>query len=107
MLEPEDFAIGSSLSDLASTLVAANKLEEALIYSQRALDHRLGQEGCDSWYISCEHFTLARILYRLDRDTEALTHHDALLGSLSRLQELDEDEQWLQAEAIELRKAIT
>jgi nephrocystin-3 len=106
VLEPEDFQIGRALGGLAKTLEAAGKLEEALTYSQRTLDHRLTNEGPDAWWTNLERLDLARVLHKLDRSAEALNLLDQLHESMAKLQEPDEGDLQLVVDAKELQKSI-
>jgi nephrocystin-3 len=107
VLEPGDFDIGRALSGLAKTLEAAGKLDEALIYAQKCLDHRMEHQGPDDFYTNRNRLDLARVLHKLGQFAEASAQLDALLASLSTVEMLDESDQQLQAEAKELREAIT
>jgi len=107
VLKPDDFDIARAISGLAKTLEAADKLEEALIYAQKCLDHRLEHQGPNDFYTNRNRLDLARVQHKLGLFAEASTQLDALLASLSNLEERSDCEQQLQAEAIVFCHAIT
>jgi tetratricopeptide (TPR) repeat protein len=105
VLEPEDFQIGRALGGLAKTLEAAGKLEEALTYSQQALDHRLAQEGPDAWWTNRERFDLARVLLKLGHKSEASALLQKLMASMNHNDDLDDADRQLISDAAELLRA--
>lgn len=106
-LAPSDFQNGRALGGLAKTLEAAGKLDEALIYAQKCLDHRMEHQGPDDFYTNRNRLDLARVLHKLGQFAEASTQLDALLASLSTIEDLDESEEDLQTKAILLRQIIS
>ena len=105
VLEPGDFQIGRALGGLAKTLELASKLEEALDYRQQALNHRLANEGPDAWCTNRGRLDLARVLQKLDRQTEAHALVRELQASMDQLEEPDEDDRLLISEASELTRS--
>ncbi|QPN66566.1 tetratricopeptide repeat protein [Synechococcus sp. CBW1006] len=105
VLEAGDFRIGRALGGLAKTLEAAGKLEEALAYRQQALDHRLAYEGPDDWWTNRGRLDLARVLQKLGRQADALALLQELQVSMDRIDEPDDDDQALRAEADALLSA--
>jgi tetratricopeptide (TPR) repeat protein len=101
-LEPGDIYIGRALGGLAKTLEAAGKLEEALNYTQQALDHHLEHQGTDDWHTNRKRFNMARLLHKLDRNTEAVELLRELQVSMGRNDEPDDDDRQLISDASEL-----
>jgi tetratricopeptide (TPR) repeat protein len=106
LLEPDDFQIGRALGGLAKTLEAAGKLEEGVTYGQLALDHRHRYEGDKAWITNLERLDLARILHKLNRTTEALTHLTDLERSIQSIEDPDDDDRQLLEDARTLRHSI-
>ena len=106
VLEPEDFDIGRALGGLSRTLELARKLEDALAYRQQALAHRLEYEGSDAWWTNRNRLDLARILQKLERFDQAIALLDELQTSMAGIEDPDQDDQELLAEAVELRALI-
>ena len=106
VLEPSDLGIGRALGGLAKTLEKAGKLEEASVYAQQALDHRLEHEGPAACWSNRERLNLARVLHKLSRSAEATQLLDALQASISSITEPDEDDRQLLADAAALRDQI-
>ena len=100
------FDIGRALGGLAKTMEAAGKLEEALKVYKQCLDHRLQYEGPDSFYTNLERLDLARVLHKLDRNTEAIELLRELQASMGRNDEPDDDDRQLIADASRLRSTI-
>jgi tetratricopeptide (TPR) repeat protein len=105
VLEPDDFQIGLALGGLARTLEQGDKLEESLIYSQQALDHRKTHEGFDEWCTNRERFDLASVLEKLGRHADACTLLTELLESMSKISP-DHEDRKLISEAEELLMAV-
>ena len=106
MLKPGDFDIGRALGGLAKTLEAAGKLEEALNYAQQALNHHLEHQGPDDWHSNRKRLDLARLLHKLDRNTEAIELLQELQASMGRNDEADDDDRQLISDAGELMRAL-
>jgi tetratricopeptide (TPR) repeat protein len=102
VLEPGDFQTGRALGGLAKTLELAGKLEEALTYSQQALEHSLTHEGPDALWTNRERLDLARVLHKLGRNSEATSPLQELQASMARINEPDDDDRRLISEAEEL-----
>jgi tetratricopeptide (TPR) repeat protein len=105
-LEPGDFDIGRALGGLAKTLEAAGKLEEALNYTQQALDDHLEHQGTDDWHTNRKRLDMARLLHKLDRNTETIELLRELQASMGRNDEPDDDDRQLMADASGLRSTI-
>ncbi|QPN66539.1 tetratricopeptide repeat protein [Synechococcus sp. CBW1006] len=105
-LDPDDFEIGTVLGDFAVTLWRSDKDEEAMLYAQQALDHRLRFEGPGSWFTNSERLSAAWLLGKLGRNTEALELLDQLQRSLGTKAEPDDDDRNLLEEAAELTDEI-
>ncbi|MEB3307904.1 MAG: tetratricopeptide repeat protein [Cyanobacteriota bacterium] len=97
VLEPNDFGIGRALGGLAKTLEEASKLDEARVYAQQALVHRLDHEGPDAWWTNRKRLDLARVVSRLGRSVEAMQLLDALQASITSNAEPDDDERVIRA----------
>ena len=106
VLEPSDFGIGRALGGLAKTLEGAGKLDEALVYAQQALDHRLEHQGPDDWNTNFDRLDLARIFHKVGRSLEARGQLDELERSLTQQEEPSELDQMLLADSAELRHTI-
>ncbi len=106
VLEPDDFKIGRALGGLAKTLEAAGKLQEATTYYQLALEHRHRCEGDNAWITNLERLHLARILHKLNRTPEALTHLADLERSIQSIEDADDDDRQLLEDARTLRHSI-
>ena len=106
VLEPEDFGIGRALGGLAKTLELAGKLDEALNYAQLCLDHRLEHQGPDDWHTNRERLDLARVLHKLERNTEAVKLLLELQASMGRIDEPDDDDRQLMGDAAVLKGKI-
>jgi nephrocystin-3 len=105
-LESADYGIGRALGGLAKTLEDAQKLDEALVYAQQAFNHRLQYEGSDNWFANYDRLDLARVLYKLKHNPEALDHLDQLQASLTSKEQPDADDTELLQKAEELRGEI-
>ena len=105
-LEPGDFLIGKALRGIAMTMEAAGNLEEALIYSQQALEHRQAHEGPDSWWANRERLDLARVLHKLARSAEAQKMLDQLEMSKKDIVKPDDSDTKLMEEAETLRRDL-
>jgi nephrocystin-3 len=106
VLEPEDFQIGRALGGLAKTLELAGKFEEALHFSQQALNHRLSYEGSDAWWTNLERLDLARLLHQMGRQPEAIALLHELEDSMGRIDNPDVDDSQLISDAAELLRSI-
>ena len=106
VLQPGDFLIGGALGGMAKTLEAAGKLEEALTYSQQALDHRQAHEGPNSWWANRERLDLARVLHKLARSAEALKMLNQLQNSMKDILEPDDSDRKLMQDAEALRRDL-
>jgi len=106
ILEPGDFEIGRILGILTRTLEEAGKLEQALDYGLQALDHCLTHEGQDAAWTNRERLGLAQVLYKLDRNQEALTLLMELQGSMARLDDPDDDDRKMADDAEELMRLV-
>lgn len=102
VLDPENFQIGRAVGGLAKTLEDAGKLEEALTYSQQALDHRLAHEGPDAWWTNRERLDLARVLHKLGCKLESVAQIQELQASMALIEEPDDDDRRLMSDAEEL-----
>jgi hypothetical protein len=85
--------------------LAAGQLD-SLFFAQDALDYQLQYEGPDAWWTNMDRLDLARVLHQLDCDAEFLNLLEQLEPSLTRLEDLDQQDQQLMAEAWELRDRI-
>jgi tetratricopeptide (TPR) repeat protein len=106
VLEPGDFDIGRALGGLAKTLEKAGKLEDAATYRQQALAHRLEHEGTDAWWTNRNRLDLAMILQELERFDQSIALLDELQISMAGIEDPDQEDQELLAEAAELRASI-
>ena len=106
VLDPADFQIGRALGGLAKTLEMAGKLEEALDYSQQALDHREAHEGPDAWWTNRERLDLARVLHNLGSNSEALDLLHEFKASMARIDEPDDDDRQMIREAEKLMRLV-
>lgn len=70
------------------------------------LAHRLEHEGPDAWWTNCNRLDLARILQKLERFDQAISLLDELQTSMAGIEDPDQDDQELLAEAAELRAII-
>jgi hypothetical protein len=91
---------------LAKTLEIGGKLDEALLYAQEALDHRIVNEGPDAWCTNCERLALARVLHKLCRSPEAIQLLDALQASITSKAQFADDNSQLLADVADLRNQI-
>jgi len=106
ILEPSDFGIGRAFGGLAQTLELAGRLEDAAAYRQQALEHRIKHEGPDAWWTNRNRFDLARILQKLERFDQSTALLDELQTSIAGIEDPDQEDQELLAEAAELRASI-
>ena len=81
-------------------------LEEAAVYGQQALEHRLSHEGPDAWWTNHERLDLARVLHKLSRSTEAAQLLDQLNSIMASLAAPDNADRQLIADAAALRRAL-
>ena len=102
VLEAHDFEIGRALGGLAITLERADKIKEATVFAQQALDHRLEHEGPDAWWTNKERLALACLLHKSERSDQSLLLLFDLLTSMKQLTEPDEDDRSLITEAEQL-----
>ena len=106
IMKPNGFEIGQALGGLAGTLEDAGRLEESLNYRKQSLEHRKNQEGCDTWLTNYERLCLASVLQKMGRTTEACALLTELQESMSRNEDLDEDDRQLITEAKELTRLL-
>ena len=106
ILEPSDFGIGRAFGGLAQTLELAGRLEDAAAYRKQALEHRIKHEGPDAWWTNRNRFDLARILQKLERFDQSTALLDELQTSIAGIEDPDQEDQELLAEAAELRASI-
>lgn len=106
VLEPDDFGIGLAFSGLSKTLEKAGRLNEALDFAQQAEAHRLKYEGPDAWVSNRSRLDLAGVLHKLERFDQAISLLDELQASMTAIDDLDQIDQELLAEAAELRALI-
>ena len=105
-LDPGNSMIGDALYGLAKTKRLMGRLEEACIFARQALDHRLTFKGCDDGDTNSARLNLARILFGLERKSEAAALLQAIQASMSRNNNPDDDDSQLINDAAELLRSI-